>query len=136
MTKIKTEDKDGDGIESITLRWDNDKLISVTEEDENTYTNSKEIYDYTFTYDQTCKKGYFPLYMCYLGRDEVPDSDDITIVHPELFGLRTKQLPATVCGGPYSVAETFAYEFDKDGYISKIIVTSGIYKWSYTLTWK
>lgn len=134
LTKIKTESKYD--IESFTLRWDNDKLISVTEEQENTYIHSKEIYDYTFTYDQTCKKGYFPLYMCYLGGDKILNSNDITMVHPELFGLRTKQLPATVCGGPESIAETFAYEFDKDGYISKIIVTSREYEWSYTLTWK
>ena len=73
--------------------------------------------------------------MCCLEGDKLPDSNDITVVHPELFGLRTKQLPATVCGGRDSVAETFAYEFDKDGYISKIIV-SGRNKWSYTLTWK
>jgi hypothetical protein len=30
----------------------------------------------------------------------------------------------------------YTYEFDKDGYISKIIVTSREYEWSYTLTWK
>ena len=53
--------------------------------------------------------------------EEVPSGLDMTMAHPELFGLRTKQLPATASGGVYSQTLTFEYEFDKEGYISRIL---------------
>ena len=48
---------------------------------------------------------------------------ELIMVHPELFGARTKQLQtAVICGDSDGDSETttFEYEFDSEGYVSKI----------------
>ena len=60
----------------------------------------------------------------------VGSSDWLYCAHPELLGLRTKQLPKSATrnrtyndtGYKSSITALFSYEFDKDGYISKITI--------------
>ena len=119
------------GYVDTEVTWEGDKLISIVGP-----------YDYfpTYTYgDVTCKKGYNPL----IG------VTDFAFTNPELVGMRTKQLPISstnVFNGPYTeynYTETYEYEFDKNGYISKIKVKkielnniNNSYTYSYNLTWK
>lgn len=117
-----------------TLIWDSDKLMSIVD----------GVYLTTLTYGEPCKKGYFPYNPLYL---EMP----LAWAHPELFGIRTKQLPATITEkydgfnyegtltGGYVATSTYTYEFDKDGYIVKTIeqynkVSQDGTKTSYTYT--
>lgn len=105
------------------LIWDDDKLIS--------YVGT---YDFcsTYTYGNiTCKKGYYPLF----------ELTDLTFTNPELVGMKTNQLPISCKYTPKVQAEefteTYEYEFDSEGYISKIIVTRGSGGTrSCTLTWE
>ncbi len=110
--------------------WDKDKLVSVKN-----YYNGNTYYDTTFTYGTTCKKGYYPL---------IPETvywDMLFVAHPETLGIQTTQLPTTYTK-KYSYSSNvesadITYEFDKEGYISKIK-----YEYedgnvaTYTLTWK
>lgn len=124
---------------TINFLWDNDKLISINEEYDNNYVNDNDI---TITYDKICKKGYFPIfYFLYFG-DHFGYCEDFFTAQPEILGVRTKQLPAIVHGGRYNEhTRTLAYEFDKEGYISKIIINKvdydgESYTSTYILTWK
>ena len=96
--------------------------------------------DYKYKYNYTgvtCKKGFLPIWhMAFV-------EDPLLVVHPELIGAYTRQLPTSATytnfinpsqeGG----AITYEYEFDSEGYISKIIEKSDRgYTYSYTLTWK
>ena len=91
-------------------------------------------FDVTYTYGNvSCEKGYYPLF----------SEEPIERVHPEIFGIRTKQLPISsknVFRGnnrENDYSETYTYEFNAEGYISKINVRQndgGTY--SYTLTWR
>ena len=109
--------------------WEDDKLISIVGSGD---------FDVTYTYeDVACEKGHYPL--C--------SHDPIHMAHPELFGLTMTQLPVSsvnvfrgnVPANDYT--ETYEYEFNSAGYISKIIVhkvsghgASSTY--SISLTWK
>ena len=105
-----------------TAIWDGDKLVSIS----NYYGG-----DNILTYKGTCKKGYFPFYNGSL-------VDDVTggwlfSAHPELIGARSRQLPATETYDNRTI--NFTYEFDEEGYISKINeVEEDTY--TYTLTWE
>ena len=106
------------------VTWEGDKLIS--------YVGPYDFFP-TYTYDNiTCKKGYHPL----LGLT------DFAYTNPELVGMKTNQLPISCKGVPgghiqaEEFTETYEYEFDSEGYISKIIVTTGRGgTYSFTLTW-
>lgn len=109
--------------------WEDDKLISIVGSGD---------FDVTYTYeDVACEKGHYPL--C--------SHDPIHMAHPELFGLTMTQLPVSsvnvfrgnVPANDYT--ETYEYEFNSAGYISKIIVhkVSGHgagSTYSISLTWK
>ena len=108
--------------------WDGDRLVLGYLGD----------YKYRYNYtDVTCTKGFLPiLHMAFV-------EDPLLVVHPELIGAYTRQLPTSATytnfinpsqeGG----AITYEYEFDSEGYISKIIEKSDRgYTYSYTLTWK
>lgn len=100
---------------AITAIWDNNKLVSVSDGGDN----------YTLTYGESCKKGYFPLVpfmMCHYN-SALP----LFIANPEIVGMRTNQLPTDING------MKLTYEFDKEGYISKINVGE---QGAYILTWK
>ena len=126
----------------VNFMWDGDKLVSVTKvEDPNSnYTTTTEI---RFTYGETCKKGYNPYITAMLG---ISSSGYLYLGHPELIGLRIKQLPKSVTSTRTSRSNTinettnFSYEFDKEGYISKMIIEN-IYEGesstnTFTLTWE
>lgn len=120
---------------TISAVWDGDKLVSI-----NGYYGEDDVKRYT--YDKSCIKGYNPI----IGYNDFMEYEFplILIAHPELAGLRTTQLPASRTNywkdEPGS-STTYAYEFDNEGYISKItkIKTSehsGEQIYTYTLTWK
>ncbi|MBQ5635312.1 MAG: hypothetical protein IIV10_03285, partial [Alistipes sp.] len=72
----------------------------------------------TLTYGKTCKRGY----NIFLG-EFIQGGYELIMGHPELFGARTKQLQTTVILGDSdgdSETQTFEYEFDSEGYVSKI----------------
>ena len=108
--------------------WDGDRLVLGYLGD----------YKYRYNYtDVTCTKGFLPiLHMAFV-------EDPLLVVHPELIGARTKQLPTSATSTNFidpsqeGATITYEYEFNAEGYISKIIVTTdsgGTYSW--ILTWK
>lgn len=101
--------------------WDKDKLVSV---------NTNDGYKAILTYGETCKKGYFPLISDVIGLGDV-----LFMAHPEIAGMRTNQLPNTY--SPYDEEISMTYEYDKEGYISKIkMKNEDGDSDTYTLTWK
>ena len=105
-----------------TVTWDGDKLVSMD------YEN----YQCRIKYAKS-HKGYSHLIASLIDWDY----DAILIeAHPEIFGIRTNQLPASI-EYEYNYSDriktrNFEYEFDKDGYISKIKFASV----EVTLTWE
>ena len=112
-----------------SIIWDGDKLVSATE-DAYGY-----IRDYTLTYEKSCNKGYFPLLGDLI---DVGHGFYLFLAHPELLGLRTTQLPKTMTStyeNEDSNVDSFSYELDKEGYISKMTTTySDVGSW--ILTWE
>ncbi len=110
----------------VTAIWDGDKLVSI----------SREYDDVTLKYGNSCQKGYFPFIATM-----IQDNHELSLLsmaHPEIAGLRTSQLPTSVTiTDDYSTDHsTITYEFDKEGYISKIKVKESAGSSTYTLTWK
>ncbi len=122
-------------IINLTLTWNADKIIS------NTLGASGVNLKYKYTYDNiSCVKGYCPNVLW-------STFDYIEIAHPELAGLVTKQCPISAESVVYigdeifvAINATFEYEFNEDGYISKIKEYStsedGESNFTYTLTWE
>ena len=112
---------------TITAIWDGDKLAAISEDD-----NEGKL-----TYGKTCSKGYFPFIATIIGAGEC---QVLFMAHPEIAGMRTSQLPQSITwthtddysGKTDSSTHTFTYEFDKEGYISKI---NSEYT-TYTLVWE
>ena len=101
--------------------WDKDKLVSV---------NTNDTYEAILTYGETCKKGYFPLISDVIGLGDV-----LFMAHPEIAGMRTNQLPNKYSPDDEEISMT--YEYDKEGYISKIKLKDNDGNTdTYTLTWK
>lgn len=122
--QLKKWTADGD---PFSLIWDGDKLISFTSANE---------YKQTITYSGRCNAGYNPLIV------NIVCDDELTYAHPELFGLRSAQLPISVTTESsvnWKKAETrnYEYEFDEAGYITKIVgkVESEIVE-TWTITWE
>lgn len=120
---VKGEEKDG---YEVTAIWDGDKLMSISEDG----------YDTTFIYGETCKKGYFPFFSMWM---DIIECDILCMAHPELFGMKTTQLPSswTISSRGDDDIRTATYELDKDGYLSKMdIEYEGGEVTTITLTWK
>lgn len=84
-----------------TAIWDGDRLVAVDE-------------DITLTYSgESCKKGFYLPYCIIL-------EEPLLSAHPELFGMRSKQLPKTISGRDWT--ETYSYEFNEEGYVSKVTI--------------
>ncbi len=100
---------------NTTIMWDGDKVVSIGSD--------------SFSYGTSCKKGYFPLIPYFI--DDVDNSMLLFMANPDVAGMRTKQLPTAIYGIPTT------YEFNKDGYISKISFNraDGV-SIVYTLTWE
>ena len=126
-------DRNSNGI----IIWDNDKLLSVT----CNFDSEDYYYISSFTYgDQYSIKGYSPLI------PEATITDMLFIAHPELGGMKTNQIPVsetnTWTDTPDDIVIThYKYEFDNEGYISKITAERNINVKDtnvvvYTLTWE
>ncbi len=109
-----------------TWEWDGDKLICVLGD-----------YKVLYTYGEPCKSGYYPFF----------DTDILFSAHPELLGVRTKQLPVSSRSIGYYMQDaspytsTYEYEFDTEGYIIKMIVeekfdNGTINTFTDTITWE
>ena len=112
-----------------TIDWNNDKLTSIT---------SANGWNKSLIYDKSCKKGYFPFIAEMIGAGDI-----IFMAHPEIVGMKTTQLPSTMTMtydyGVYGKGTDithFNYEFDNEGYISKISGEVNGEPYTYTLTWK
>ena len=105
---------------TVNAVWDKDKLVSV---------DTNDTYEAILTYGETCKKGYFPLISDVIGLGDV-----LFMAHPEMAGMRTNQLPNTYSPDDEEISMT--YEYDKEGYISKIKMKDNDGTDTYTLTWK
>ena len=98
-----------------SILWDKNKVVAIGE--------------VSFSYGTSCSKGYFPLIPYFI--DDVDHSMLLFTANPEIAGLKTKQLPTKIYGIPTT------YEFDKDGYISKISSNRADgAQLVYTLTWE
>ena len=68
------------------------------------------------------------------------DDCELFIAHPEIAGSLTTQLPASITETSKnhgSEKAIITYEFDKDGYISKILIKAADGSTeTYTLTWQ
>ena len=138
---IYTYNEDGrmqnylDVASDATYIWDADKVISI----DNKGIDAKSKYTYG---NISCLKGYCPIII------SATQTDPLSFAHPEFVGLKTKQCPISL---EYTYFEgdeplgtnhsTYEYEFDNEGYITKIIETTTtsneeIHIYTYTLTWK
>ena len=118
---------------TTTYTWEGDKLTSINSSNEST----------VFTYSGTCQKGYNPLIGMFLCGDT-----DLLVANPDLIGARTKQLfqkahyeyvsKEKSDKGGYDYEETiYSYEFNSEGYISKITTMfNGEPDCVTTLTWE
>lgn len=101
---------DGDfRIDEVAI-WDGDKLLSVADNYDDAVT---------FTYGESCENGYCPLITGAISG--LGDLGILFIAHPELIGMRTTQCPTSEAN--LEETETYEYEFDTNGYISKVLVT-------------
>uniref|UniRef100_UPI004056852D hypothetical protein n=1 Tax=Alistipes sp. TaxID=1872444 RepID=UPI004056852D len=124
MNSTITYNYDSMGRWNDDMIWDGDKLVLE-------YSGDCK-YEYNYI-GQTCKKGFRPNF----------NTDELFIIHPELVGIQTTQLQAsatrTITGGPSSGeknTETYEYEFDNDGCITKVTEKGQDYTYTYTLTWE
>ena len=121
----------------ITLQWKNDKLIDVT------HDMSSFAWTDTHTYGtDSTPKGYNPVI------PTVTVGDPIFLAHPELCGVKTAELPVRhVSVYQYNGIEDtsstdYSYEFDKDGYLTKVNMVTvdhamgETYHAFYMYTWK
>ncbi len=105
---------------TTTAIWDGDRLVVVDD-------------DITLTYaGESCKKGFYIPYYIIL-------EEPLLSAHPELFGMRTKQLPKTISGRDWT--ETYSYEFNEEGYVSKVTIlykdsTNASYTNTVTYIWE
>ena len=125
------EYNDSYSIRSYVYVWEEDNITSSKIAD-NTY-------ECTMTYggEPYNKKGYF------IQGATVFSDGILASIYPELFGVRSKQLPIksrqiTNKGTQYQTEteSEYTYEFDRDGYISKTKTTSNGVTYTTTLTWE
>lgn len=111
-----------------TINWNNDKLLSFS--NNNNFNNKG-----AFTYNgKSCKKGYFPFYADMMRIGKCPL---LFVAHPELAGLRIKQLPATLQWVDQSSEQMpMTYKFDEEGYVTELFLSFDDSGTSYILTWK
>ena len=60
------------------------------------------------------------------------------MAQPQIAGMRTTQLPSSITWvDRYETdASTITYEFDNEGYISRLNIKEGSNTYTFTLTWK
>ncbi len=119
-----------DDDETRTLSWDKDKLTEVVTQGYD--GNYKNIYSYS---GKTCNGYSIPLAVMIYDMQY----SSLPLVHPELFGCRSTQLPDEILSKDYDDDDSgkITYTFDKDNYVETIIVTySEGYIYKYTCTWE
>ena len=119
--------KGEDEFYTTTAIWNGDKLMAVeSTEDGGEGAN--------LTYKTSCQNGYFPFISSIIDFG----CEILFMAHPEIAGMETKQLPASqetfnnMHEEEYSYI-TLTYEFDEDGYISKVKADGNN---AFTLTWE
>ena len=122
--EIFTYTYDSRGRWNKDMTWDGDKLVLEYIGD------AKYKYNYT---GLTCNKGYLPNF----------NTDELFTIHPELVGIQTTQLPTsairTITGGPSSGESgsvAYEYEFDEEGYITKVTEIFPDETYTYTISWE
>lgn len=135
----KIEEEDGSVTETT---WNGDKLTKSTTRLEGRTDEYKS--NTIHSYEEICEKGYCPLIPIMI--EEKSAEGLLYVAHPELIGTQTTQLPASYTNyyvhGSTSTNDV-TYEFDKDGYISKINISTHFangeyddYSGKYVLTWE
>ena len=125
-------------VSDLTLEWNGDKLMSMR--DDLIMVGSRSVQTYTYSTD-TVTKGYNPLISMEVS------TNHLFLAHPELSGIKTGQLPdvrvneGVLALSPYTWTYYYTYEFDKDGYVTKITATGDIdgeeaSPTVYTLVWE
>ena len=113
--------KGTDGDYTTAAIWDGTKLVSLS------YNDGEEL---SLNYGKTCKNGYSPFIPLLVDFG----CDILFMAHPEIAGMSTNQLPTSWSTNQKTV--TVTYEFDKDGYVSKMAANLGGQSLTYTFTWK
>lgn len=121
LNRIAKMEVNDAGLRIDEYIWDGDKLVRMT---------SDQGFVCDITYKETCKKGYSPIIALEIDYENY----FLTIAHPELWGARTTQLPAKYIYG--DTEETYSYEFDAEGYVSKVVISYPDGKVTYDLTWE
>ena len=122
--------------------WEQDKLSSCNINSRSgSYMTSKTI---TFDYDGiSCPKGCIhPIFITLSYSDDsgwvnFTEKEMFVFAHPELFGVQTTLLPTSITYDDDNDSFNYQYEFDKNGYVSKIIlIDEDGDDETYTLTWE
>lgn len=109
--------------QSTTAKWDGDKLVSMS-------NNGQDEVTRTLAYGTSCSKGYFPFVVTMMEFC----NDALYVAHPEIVGMRTNQLPSSITlkSRYETVTSEVAYEFDNEGYLSKVVADDC----TYTINWQ
>lgn len=115
-----------DFVYICSLIWDSDKLVEVEAE------FGDESIEYVYS-KKTCRKGYNPAVLMF-GFGIILGDEVLHIAHPELYGMMTSQLIESITSSEGIL--TLEYEFDREGYISKIFCTSEDITQTLTFSWE
>lgn len=122
----KLEYRDGSCWHIVkTTDWFENKLLYLVSYSKYYDNENNSNIEFTYNYNESCKKGYFPFIPEILGFDTYPPSGFthsggvLLMAHPEIAGIRTNELLAGYMYNDYKDC-TYEYEFDEEGYISKI----------------
>lgn len=104
------------GSRTTSLTWGEDNTV-VAVKDDHTIDSYTENIIYS---DRKCQ-GYFPIF--YYAVNVFVD-DVFSLVHPELFGLRTNSLPISILWttDDGTMEEEYSYTFDKEGYVESCVI--------------
>ena len=145
LEKLISYKKDEGGYFSNTLScfWEQDKLSSC----KRIYRSESYTESYTITFDYdgiSCPKGCIhPIFITLSYSDDsgwvnFTEKEMFVFAHPELFGVQTTLLPTSITYDDDNYSFNYQYEFDKNGYVSKIIVITEEFEHyeTFTLTWE
>lgn len=127
-------------IMGSTIKWDNDKYTRIS----TPYQVSENLTAYVFTQyyyakNGTTCNGYYPFIPLGPVNEE---KDFLFIIHPELAGMRSTQIPVSFLHSDafYNITTqgTYTHRLDDEGYISEFRKREegDWYEYIYTMTWK
>lgn len=122
-----------DEWDTTSFIWEEDKLSSFYTKGGNSFK-----WNEAFAYDNIpCKKDCFHPFLLRLNKEHWIEEYFLPFAHPELLGMQTTKLPTKLTSLIDNDFQTYKYEFDKNGYVSKIIITDDYGDTeTYTLTWE